>query len=85
MPASPAFTSVFQTVENSSQFCWSIGLIGSRAGVKDQHVGHLLPDDLVHKGGVGCVAGNHRSAGMLGRREVRSIAANCGHVGAAGG
>src|SRR5580704_19588844 len=30
MPTSPALTSVFQTIENSSQLCWSIGLIGSR-------------------------------------------------------
>jgi len=28
--------------------------------------------------------GNHRSTGMLGRREVRSIAANCDYVRAAG-
>jgi len=55
-----------------------------RAGVEDQHVGHLLADDLVHKGGVGCVAGNHRSTGMLGRREIRSSAANCDYVRAAG-
>src|SRR5580700_4409937 len=31
MPTRPAFTSVFQVLENSSQFCWSIGFIGSRA------------------------------------------------------
>ncbi len=31
MPTSPAFTSVFQVVDNSSQVCWSIGFIGSRA------------------------------------------------------
>src|ERR1700722_4703561 len=55
-----------------------------RAGVEDQHVGHLLADHLVHKGCVGCVAGNHRSAGMLGGREVRSIAANCDYVRATG-
>jgi hypothetical protein len=43
----------------------------------------LLADHFVHKGCVGCVAGDHRSSGMFGRREVRSIAANCDYVRAA--
>jgi hypothetical protein len=66
---------VFQVLENSSQF-WLVDRLHrqSRAGAEDESFGHPLADDLVHKRGVGCVAGHHRCTGLLVSGEICPIA-----------
>ena len=76
---------MFQVIENSSQVLLVDRLHRqSRAGVEDEYVGHPFADDLVHKRGIGCVAGNHRCTGLLGSSEICSIATKSGHLRAAG-